>query len=158
MFCFSKNCNKPTFGDFTCFCGRQKFFCEEHVNGMSDVKKSCELGGKCMLCKKPPIFNHLKFIKVYSDENVPFLVCDECAIEEVDQWVSEYIKEEKENLIEIYPARDGSHCDICNIQMVAQRRNANVQDLKKCGWVWNDGYFKYRYCIACIGKACMKAI
>ena len=156
MLCYSKKCKNTPLGDFVCFCNRKKFFCKEHQNGLSEQKKSCQIGSKCLLCLKSTVSAHKKFITIFSKNNVPFMVCSPCAILSIDHCVAKYIEKE-ENIVTVFPAREGSICDKCSNTIITIRPYKTEQNIKKTGWVWNDGIFKYRYCLSCIGKACEKS-
>ena len=154
MYCFSAACDNPPFGDFICSCNRKKFFCEEHQNGISEERKSCQLGWQCLNCAKPAMTRNLQFITIFSENNALFMVCSNCAIVAIDPWIATMIEEEKENVCTVDPAREGSYCEKCSAIIVASRPYDTKENMKKSGWVWNDGLLKHRYCLSCISSAC----
>ena len=155
MFCYSSACNEKPLGDFICNCNQKKFFCQKHENGISEQKRSCQVGWKCLLCLEQAVTPHLRFITIFSKNDVPFMVCSDCAILAIDHWIAKYIEQEKENVCTVEPAREGSVCDKCSETIIAVRPFESNQNTKRNGWVWSDGLLKHRYCVNCIGEACI---
>ena len=153
MWCFSNACTRQIVGDFICSCNKTKFFCEKHEDGLNEQKKSCQIGWKCVSCRRQAGQNNLQFLSVYSKNDAKFLICSECAIQELDPWIASRIKEEKEIIIAV-AARQGAKCDICSAVIISHNTFDLELFMQKTGWVWNDGYLKYTYCTQCLSNAC----
>ena len=148
MWCFISSCFRQSKDKFDCYCGQSKHYCEKHEKSIIDQRKSCELGWRCISCKKGAVNNDAKFIGVTSDNDVQFSICSTCLLEALDPWLASYFEELKENdQGQISRARSGQGCEKCGKHIATDLYSEDG------GWTWNDNYINHAYCYQCIKHA-----